>query len=96
MRKLYIVYLYLSVLSSQNLLLKGQFWSINQSFEDILENMPSIQSQLGYIPTLSVLKTFSNERTLDLEWAHRLTGTNSYQDTFNSYDRPYRRCNRYS
>lgn len=96
MRKLYIVYLYLSVLSSQNLLLKGQFWSVNQSFEGILENKPSIQSQLGYIPTLSLLKTFSNERTLDLEWAHRLTGNNSYQDTFNSYDRPYRRWIRYS
>ena len=58
MRKLYIVYLYLSVLSSQNLLLKGQFWSVNQSFEGILENKPSIQSQLGYIPTLSLLKPF--------------------------------------
>ena len=84
MRKLYIVYLFLSVLSSQNFLLKGQFWSVNQSFEGILENKPSIQSQLGYIPTLSLLKTFSNERTLDLEWAHRLTGTDSDQDTFNS------------
>ena len=68
--------------------------SVNQSFESILENKPSIQSQLGYIPTLSLLKT--RRKDTRFRWAHRLTGTNSYQDTFNSYDRPYRRWIRYS
>ena len=83
-------------LTAQNFFLKGQFWSNNQFFENPLETQSSLQNQLGYIPTLSIFKNLSNERLIDIEWAHKINRVYSDQALLSSYDKPYRWWVRYS
>ena len=83
-------------LTAQNFFLKGQFWSNNQFFENSLETQSSLQNQLGYIPTLSIFKNLSNERLIDIEWAHKINRIYSDQALLSSYDKPYRWWIRYS
>ena len=83
-------------LNAQNFFLKGQFWSNNQFFENLLETQSPFQSQLGYIPTLSIFRNLSNERLIDIEWAHKINRVYSDQALLSSYDKPYRWWVRYS
>ena len=83
-------------LTAQNFFLKGQFWSNNQFFENPLETQSSLQNQLGYIPTLSIFRNLSNERLIDIEWAHKINRVYSDQALLSSYDKPYRWWVRYS
>ena len=83
-------------LNAQNFFLKGQFWSNNQFFENSLETQSPFQSQLGYIPTLSIVRNLSNERLIDIEWAHKINRVYSDQALLSGYDKPYRWWVRYS
>ena len=83
-------------LNAQNFFLKGQFWSNNRFIADPLETQSSFYSQLGYIPTISIFNNLSNERLIDLEWAHKINRGYSDQALLSAYDEPYRWWIRYS
>ena len=94
-----VLLLYLNInttINGQNILLKGQFWSNNLFSDGPLKTQSSFESQLGYIPTLSIINYLSNERLIDIEWAHKINRMYSDKALLSSYDKPYRWWIRYS
>ena len=94
-----VLLLYLNInttFNGQNILLKGQFWSNNLFSDGPLKTQSSFESQLGYIPTLSIINYLSNERLIDIEWAHKINRMYSDKALLSSYDKAYRWWIRYS
>ena len=64
-----VLLLYLNIntiINGQNILLKGQFWSNNLFSDAPLKTQSSFESQLGYIPTISVINYLSNKRLIGI------------------------------
>ena len=81
---------------AQSFNLKGQFWGSGLTSDDPAEDQSSIETQLGYIPTLSLLSHLSGERLLDMEWAYRVSRAYSGEALLTSAEKPYRGWVRYS
>ena len=75
---------------AQSFNLKGQFWGSGLTSDDPAEDQSSIETQLGYIPTLSLRSHLSGERLLDMEWAYRVSRAYSGEALLTSAEKPYR------
>ena len=76
MRLLLLVYISSNIfLYSQSYSLKGQFWASGE----YVENQSDIKFQIGYIPTLSLLKSLDNNQLLDIELSYRLSSKNNIE-----------------
>ncbi len=51
---------------------KGQLWSSIITSNDVPKGQSNIESNLGYIPFISISKDLSNNQLLDLEFSYRL------------------------
>ena len=81
---------------AQSFNLKGQFWGSGLTSDDPAEDQSSIETQLGYIPTISLLRHLADERLLDMEWAYRVSRAYSGKTLLSSAEKPYRWWVRYS
>ena len=57
---------------AQSFSAKGQLWTNAFTSNDIPDDQSSIESTMGYIPTLSLFKELSDNQLVDIEWAYRL------------------------
>jgi len=70
---LFFVLLAKSLLAIDNpFSIKGQFWTSALTSTDVPDGLSSIESTMGYIPTLSLFKELSDNQLVDIEWAYRL------------------------
>jgi len=76
--------------------LKGLFWSSALTSNDVPDGQSSIESTMGYIPTLSLFKELSNNQLVDMEWAYRLDRFYSGDSLFNNNESHHRYWARYS
>jgi hypothetical protein len=60
------------LISAQIIATKGQFVLSGLTSNDIPDGSSSIESTIGYIPTFSMMKLLSNNRSMDMEWAYQL------------------------
>ena len=88
--------LFLSLALSQSYSLKGQFWTSALTSNDVPGGRSSIESTMGYIPTLSLFKELSNNQLVDMEWAYRFNRTYSGDSLFNNNESHHRYWVRYS
>ncbi len=94
---LFFVLLAKSLLAIDNpFSIKGQFWTSALTSTDVPDGLSSIESTLGYIPTLSLFKDLSNTQLLDMEWAYRLDRAYSGNSLFNNNESHHRYWVRYS
>ena len=75
---------------------KGLFWSSALTSNDVPDGQSSIESTMGYIPTLSLFKELSNNQLVDMEWAYRLDRFYSGNSLFNNNESHHRYWARYS
>ena len=61
----------------QSLSTNGQLWTSTLTSNDVPDGQSSIESTMGYIPTLSLFKELSDNQLVDMEWAYRLDRTYS-------------------
>ena len=57
---------------AQSYSIKGQFWGSGLTSNNAPPGQPSLESNIGYIPTLSLLRELDNNRLLDMELSYRL------------------------
>ena len=57
---------------AQSFSTKGQLWTSTLTSNDVPDNQSSIESTMGYIPTLSLFKELSDNQLVDIEWAYQL------------------------
>ncbi len=57
---------------AQSFSAKGQLWTSTLTSNDVPDGQSSIESTMGYIPTLSLFKELSDNQLVDIEWAYRL------------------------
>ena len=60
------------LISAQIIATKGQFVLSGLTSNDIPDGSSSIESTIGYIPTFSMMKLLSNDRSMDIEWSYQL------------------------
>ena len=82
--------------SAQTLSAKGQLWGSTIFGDDPAEGRSSIETVMGYIPTLSLARELSSDRLLDVEWAYRFSRSYSGETLVASGENPYRGWVRYS
>ena len=82
--------------AAQSFSAKGQLWGSGIFGDDPAEESSSIESQIGYIPTLSLSRQFADDRLLDIEWAYRVSRSYSGEDVLTSREKSYRGWLRYS
>lgn len=75
---------------------KGLFWTSTLTSNDVPNSRSSIESTMGYIPTLSLFKELSNNKLVDTEWAYRLDSFYSGDSLFNKNESYHRYWVRYS
>ena len=92
----FFLLLFLSLALSQSYSLKGQFWTRALTSNDDPGGRSSIESTMGYIPTLSLFKELSNNQLVDMEWAYRFNRTYSGDSLFNNNESHHRYWVRYS
>jgi hypothetical protein len=85
-----------SLALSQSIDLKGQLWGGGILGDDPAEGRSSVETQLGYIPTISFYRPLNDERLLDMEWAYRVSRAYSGEVLLASAEKPYRGWIRYS
>ena len=66
--------------------MKGQFWSSALTSNDVPNDQSSIESTLGYVPTLSLFKNLSASQFIDVEWAYRLDRSCSADSLLNNLE----------
>ena len=66
--------------------MKGQFWSSALTSNDVPNDQSSIESTLGYVPTLSLFKNLSASQFIDVEWAYRLDRSYSTDSLLNNLE----------
>ena len=66
--------------------MKGQFWSSALTSNDVPNDQSSIESTLGYVPTLSLFKNLSASQFIDVEWAYRLDRSYSADSLLNNLE----------
>ena len=92
-----VVYFSLNItLYAQSFSMKGQFWSSALTNNDVPNDQSSIESTLGYIPTLSLFKNLSASQFIDVEWAYRFDRSYSADSLFNNHENHHRLWIRYS
>ena len=99
MRFLILAVVYFSlniILYAQSFSMKGQFWSSALTNNDVPNDQSSIESTLGYIPTLSLFKNLSASQFIDVEWAYRFDRSYSADSLFNNHENHHRLWIRYS
>ncbi len=69
---------------------KGQFWASGYIGDDAPRGQSAFESTVGYIPTLSTGKDFSNNILLDMEWAFRTVNTFSGDSLLSDYYKTHR------
>ncbi|MDP7060059.1 MAG: hypothetical protein QF416_06305, partial [Candidatus Marinimicrobia bacterium] len=79
-----------SLALSQSIDLKGQLWGGGILGDDPAEGRSSVETQLGYIPTISFYLPLNDERLLDMEWAYRVSRAYSGEALLASAEKPYR------
>ena len=82
-----VVYISLNItLCAQSFSMKGQFWSSALTSNDVPNDQSSIESTLGYVPTLSLFKDLSASQFIDVEWACRLDRSYSADSLLNNLE----------
>ena len=82
-----VVYISLNItLYAQSFSMKGQFWSSALTSNDVPNDQSSIESTLGYVPTLSLFKNLSASQFIDVEWAYRLDRSYSADSLLNNLE----------
>ena len=59
-------------LFSQSFSIKGQLWLSSLTGDNIPSDISSVESNIGYIPTVSLFKNLENNKFLDLEFSYQL------------------------
>ena len=88
-----ILYCYLI---GQNLSLKGMLTLSGLIGDDAPRNLPTYESSIDYIPTLSIAKELSSNTFLDAEWSYRLKKDYSGDSLYNKIYKKNRLWARYS
>ena len=99
MRNIFFILLFLiepNTVSSQPVSVKGQLWASGLTGNDPSADRSSFESQLGYIPTLSLLRDIDKNSFMDLEWGYRLERMYSGDSLIYNAEKPYRLWARYS
>ena len=92
-----VVYISLSItLYAQSFSMKGQFWFSALTSNDVPNDQSSIESTLGYVPTLSLFKNLSASQFIDVEWAYRFDRSYFADSLFNNHENHHRLWIRYS
>jgi len=81
---------------AQSFSTKGQLWTSTLTSNDIPNNQSSIESTMGYIPTLSLFKELSDNQLVDIEWAYRLDRAYSGDSLLHKNESHHRYWVRYS
>ena len=76
--------------------MKGQFWASGLTSNDVPVGQSSLESNIGYIPTLSLLRELENNRLLDMELSYRLDRMYSGDSLINNVENFHRYWVRYS
>ena len=80
----------------QSLSTNGQLWTSTLTSNDVPDGQSSIESTMGYIPTLSLFKELSDNQLVDMEWAYRLDRTYSGDSLLHYNESHHRYWIRYS
>jgi len=83
-------------LNAQSFSMKGQFLASNLTSSDVPSGQSSLESNIGYIPTLSLFRKLDNNRLLDMELSYRLGRIYSGDSLMNNTDSFHRYWIRYS
>ena len=83
-------------MNAQSFSTKGQFWASGLTGDDAPEGQSSFETQLGYIPTLSLYRDLNSNSFIDLEWSYRLDRIYSGDSLFGNVEKNYRLWLRYS
>ena len=81
---------------AQSFSAKGQLWTSTLTSNDVPDNQSSIESTMGYIPTLSLFKELSDNQLVDIEWAYRLDRAYSSDSLLHKNESHHRYWVRYS
>ena len=81
---------------AQSFSAKGQLWTSTLTSNDVPDNQSSIESTMGYIPTLSLFKELSDNQLVDIEWAYRLDRAYSGDSLLHKNESHHRYWVRYS
>ena len=84
------------LISAQIIATKGQFVLSGLTSNDIPDGSSSIESTMGYIPTFSMMKLLSNDRSMDIEWAYQLDRAYSGNTLLHNNESHHRYWIRYS
>jgi hypothetical protein len=80
----------------QSLSTNGQLWTSTLTSNDVPDGQSSIESTMGYIPTLSLFKELSDNQLIDIEWAYRLDRAYSGDSLLHNNESHHRYWIRYS
>jgi len=81
---------------AQSFSAKGQLWTSTLTSNDVPDGQSSIESTMGYIPTLSLFKELSDNQLVDIEWAYRLDRAYSGDSLLNNNESHHRYWIRYA
>ena len=83
-------------LFSQSFSIKGQLWLSSLTGDNIPSDISSVESNIGYMPTVSLFKNLENNKFLDLEFSYQLNRIYSGDSLMTDNDDFYRYWIRYS
>ena len=83
-------------LFSQSFSIKGQLWLSSLTGDNIPSDISSVESNIGYIPTVSLFKNLENNKFLDLEFSYQLNRIYSGDSLMTDDNDFYRYWIRYS
>jgi len=81
---------------AQSFSAKGQLWTSTLTSNDVPDGQSSIESTMGYIPTLSLFKELSDNQLVDIEWAYRLNRAYSGDSLLHNNESHHRYWIRYA
>ena len=81
---------------AQSFSAKGQLWTSILTSNDVPDGESSIESTMGYIPTLSLFKELSDNQLVDIEWAYRLNRAYSGDSLLHNNESHHRYWIRYA
>jgi hypothetical protein len=81
---------------AQSALIKGQYWASGLTGNDVPAGQSAYESNLGYIPTLSLSRDLSDFSFIDFEWAYRLGRSYSGDSLVSNHEKNHRLWMRYS
>ena len=79
------------IVSAQPYSIKGQFWVSGMTSNDVSSGQSTVESNIGYIPTLSLFRALDNSRLLDIELSYRLDRMYS-DDSLSNFTENFHRC----